>query len=237
MWLFSNKKKLSDISFFEGYTDFHCHILPGVDDGFQEMEQSLSVLDDYAKAGVKNVWLTPHIMEDMPNTPASLRERFEELRQAYEGPVRLHLAAENMLDTLFDSRLEKRDLLPIGENADHLLVETSYYNAPIGLENTLRSIMSAGYFPLLAHPERYNYMTNERYLKLKEMGVRFQLNLPSLAGLYSRGTYERARWLLKQGLYDFVGTDLHRKDTWFDILDTSLNSSMRRQLLAIPGKF
>ena len=236
MWPFS-KKKLSDLGFFEGYTDFHCHILPGVDDGFQEMEQSLSVLDDYAGAGVRKVWLTPHIMEDMPNTTDALRSRFDELHKAYKGPIELHLAAENMLDGLFDSRLASRDLLPIGDNGDHLLVETSYYNPPMGLENILAGIMSAGYFPMLAHPERYNYMTNERYLKIKNMGVKFQLNLPSLAGFYSRGTYERARWLLKQGMYDFIGTDLHNKSTWFDILDSSFDSSTRKQLLAIPNKF
>lgn len=237
MWPFSSKKKLSALGFFEGYTDFHCHILPGVDDGFKEMEHSLAVLDDYAEAGVTKVWLTPHIMEDVPNTPAALRLRFEQLREAYKGPVELHLAAENMLDTLFDSRLESRDLLPIGDNADHLLVETSYFSAPMGLESILGGIMSAGYFPILAHPERYNYMTRDRYTRIKDMGVKFQLNLPSLAGFYSPGTFDRARWLLKQGMYDFIGTDLHRREIWSDILDISLDSTMCRQLLAIPNKF
>lgn len=237
MWPFSSKKKLSVLGFFEGYTDFHCHILPGVDDGFKEMEHSLAVLDDYAKAGVTKVWLTPHIMEDVPNTPAALRRRFEQLREAYKGPVELHLAAENMLDTLFDSRLESRDILPIGENADHLLVETSYFSAPMGLESILGGIMSAGYFPILAHPERYNYMTRDRYTRIKDMGVKFQLNLPSLAGFYSPGTFDRSRWLLKQGMYDFIGTDLHRREIWSDILDISLDSTMCRQLLAISNKF
>lgn len=237
MWPFSSKKKLSDLGIFEGYTDFHCHILPGVDDGFQEMEQSLAVLDDYARAGVSKVWLTPHIMEDVPNTPAALRERFEGLQAAYNGPIELHLAAENMLDPLFDSRLDSGDLLPIGENRDHLLVETSYFNAPMGLESILGAIMSAGYFPMLAHPERYTYMTDERYRKIKNMGVKFQLNLPSLAGFYSKGTFERARWLLKQGMYDFIGTDLHRRSVWSDILETSVDSSLSKLLLAIPNKF
>ena len=176
-------------------------------------------------------------MGDIPNPPDALRCLFADLHKAYKGPIGLHLAAENLLAGLFAPGPASRDLLPIGDNGDLLLVETSYYNPPMGLENILAGIMSAGYFPMLAHPERYNYMTHERYLKIKNMGVKFQLNLPSMAGFYSRGTYERARWLLKQGMYDFIGTDLHNKSTWFDILDSSFDSSTRKQLLAIPNKF
>ena len=76
-------------------------------------------------------------MEDIPNTTALLRERFIELQALYIGPIILHLAAENMLDNLFEERLEKKDLLPLGENGDHLLVETSYFSPPIGLSNIL----------------------------------------------------------------------------------------------------
>ena len=92
----------------EGFADWHCHILPGVDDGVRSMNESLEMLDVYEMAGIKEVWLTPHVMEDVPNTTAMLRARFQDLEKAYSGKVRLHLASENMMDNLLLERLEDR---------------------------------------------------------------------------------------------------------------------------------
>ena len=92
MFLFNNKKKLIDTGLFKGATDWHSHILPGVDDGIPSMKDSLEVLSYYEKIGISEVWLTPHIMEDIPNTTSELRERFNELTSAYTGSVKLHLA-------------------------------------------------------------------------------------------------------------------------------------------------
>ena len=75
--------------------------------------------------------------------------------------MRLYLAAEYMMDNLFERRLRDRDLLPLGTGGKHLLVETSYFNPPAGLVEILKSIKAAGYFPVLAHPERYMYMDME----------------------------------------------------------------------------
>lgn len=215
MWPFRKRPTLEESGFFQGFTDWHSHILPGVDDGVQTLEESLRVLEEYERLGVREVWLTPHIMEDIPNTTAHLRQRFEELQAAYREAVSsptltLHLAAENMLDSLFEERLERNDLLPIGPNGDHLLVETSYFSPPMGMRDILQRVQAKGYHPLLAHPERYLYMTDHAYWQLKNMGVKFQLNQFSLYGLYGKEARKRALSLWKQGMYDYVGTDLHR---------------------------
>ena len=120
------KKKIENTSVFTGYTDWHSHLLPGVDDGIKTFDDSLSILNRYEELGVRRVWLTPHIMEDIPNTTESLRQRFDELQSRYTGNIQLSLAAENMLDNLFEERLERGDLLPIGDNGDQLLVETMW---------------------------------------------------------------------------------------------------------------
>lgn len=210
MWPFRKKHTLEDSGYFLAFTDWHCHILPGVDDGVQSMDESLQILAEYERLGVKEVWLTPHIMEDIPNTTEKLRERFIELRTAYQGSVTLHLASENMLDNLFEERLEKNDLLPIGKDGKHLLVETSYFNPPMGLNNILLRIKAKGYYPVLAHPERYLYMSENDYLRLKSMNIQFQLNLFSLFGLYGKEVQKRAKTLQKQEMYNYIGTDLHR---------------------------
>ena len=204
------KKQLIQTGVFEGLTDWHSHILPGVDDGVQHLEKSLLILRRYEQLGIQSVWLTPHIMEEMPNTPEKLRQRFAELQAAYTGPVKLHLAAEHMLDTLFLKRLHAGEVMPIGENADQLLVETSYFTPPADLFSLLGEIKRMGFHPLLAHPERYLYMEKKDYLRLREMQVRLQLNLPSLVGLYGRSVQFRAKQILRHGLYAVCGTDLHR---------------------------
>ena len=178
------------------------------------MEESLKILSSYEHHGIKEVWLTPHIMEDIPNSTAQLRTRYSELKTAYSGPIILHLASENMLDNLFEERLQQGDLLPIGDDGRQLLVETSYFNAPYGLHDILKRIKSKGYFPVLAHPERYIYMGTKDYQQLKQLGVAFQLNLPSLAGAYGTEAQRKARWLLEKGYYQYIGTDTHRQSSW-----------------------
>ena len=212
MW-FRKRQTLEESGFFRGFTDWHCHILPGVDDGVQTMDEALHILAAYERLGIREVWLTPHIMEDIPNPTARLRERFTELLAAYKGNVVLNLAAENMLDKLFEERLEQGDLLPLGKDGRHLLVETSYFNPPMGLDDILRRIQAKGYYPLLAHPERYIYMEENDYARLKSMHIKFQLNLPSLTGHYGPLARKKAERLRKAGWYEFEGTDLHRITT------------------------
>lgn len=230
MWPFSRRIPLRDSGIFNGFTDWHSHILPGVDDGVRTMEESLEILRLYEGLGVKTVWLTPHIMEDIPNTTARLRERFAELQAAYSGPVTLHLAAENMLDNLFEERLERNDLLPIGGNGDHLLVETSYFNPPMGLHDILRRIKAKGYHPVLAHPERYVYMGEPDYRRLKDMGVKFQLNIPSIAGMYGCHIREKALRLLCDNAVDYTGTDIHQYDMLQQLICTGITKRERKYI-------
>lgn len=211
MWPFKKKCSLADSGILQEFTDWHSHILPGVDDGVQTMSEALEILALYERLGIRAVWLTPHVMEDIPNTTAHLKERFEELQVAYKGSVQLHLAAEYMLDNLFRARLSADDLLPLGKKGDRLLVETSYYNPPTNQRGLLEKIRRKGFHPVLAHPERYAYMEKNDYRELKDMNIKFQLNLLSLSGHYGKDARDKARWLSGKRMYDLAGTDLHSK--------------------------
>lgn len=225
-WPFKTKvSSLKEGGVFNEFTDWHSHILPSVDDGFKEMSDSLKALELMENLGVRNLWLTPHVMEDTPNPTLDLRKRFEELRLEYSGNIKLHLASENMLDTLFEERLEANDFLPLGEGGTHLLVETSYYNPPMNMTGLLEHVKQKGYFPVLAHPERYQYMDEKDYKRLKELGVLFQANYFSLVGGYGKTAQKKLEWLLKQNMIDLLGSDLHR----YKVLHRLIHESPRKK--------
>lgn len=217
-WPFQQKQTLAESGILRGMIDYHSHLLPGVDDGVQTVEESLKILRLYEQLGIREVWFTPHIMEDIPNTTAGLRSRFEQFQKSYTGNIRLHLAAEYMLDNLFKERLAHRDLLPIGEEGDHLLVETSYFNPPMDLYGMMEKIKSAGFIPVLAHPERYTYMGEKDYRRLKETGVMFQSNLPSLVGGYGNPVKKKVEELYSKAMINLYGTDTHTLSSFNRIL-------------------
>ena len=127
--LFNRLRSLLESGLLKGAVDQHSHILYGLDDGVKTQEDSLAILRYLEEQGVSEVWFTPHVMEDVPNTTEAIRGRFEELKAVYDGGLSLHLAAEYMMDTLFEERLTQKDLLFHGE--DTVLVETSAIAPPI----------------------------------------------------------------------------------------------------------
>lgn len=209
--LFSSKRSLQESGILNGSTDRHSHILYGVDDGIKTLEDSLAALAFEESLGVRDVWCTPHIMEDVPNTTEALKSRFDQLCGIYEGPIKLHLAAEYMIDTLWEERLETGDLLLMED--DMLLMETSTVVPPYDLKGALSSAMSAGYRPLFAHPERCRFLEVKDCEELLKMGVRLQLNIASLTGYYGQTAKTKAETLLKKGLYFAYGSDCHRVKT------------------------
>lgn len=208
MWFFSKKKCLEDSGLLAGAVDRHSHILFSVDDGVRELEDSLGILDYLAERGVADVWMTPHIMEDVPNTTERLTKRFEQLCEAYQGTVRLHLAAEYMMDSLLMKRIADHDILTMEDNM--ILVETSTWRAPEDWKLMFEKIQAAGYKPVFAHVERYQYLKSSDYDELYRKGILMQLNFGSLIGFYGDTAKKKAHELLAKGYYAFCGSDCHR---------------------------
>lgn len=208
--MFGIKHKLPE-DFFQGACDVHCHLLPGVDDGFATAEKSLLALQKLERRGVKKMILTPHFMKEYPNNNrAAITEHFEKFKaEAAEAcSIELHIAAEYMLDACFMDHF-KQGFLTLDKGGSHVLCETSYLMYEHGITENLYDVMCEGFQPVIAHPERYEYASRELYERWKDRQYKFQLNLLSLAGVYGAPAMAKAHHLLKDGMYDYVGSDMH----------------------------
>ena len=206
------KKNAVHTDLLRGTADVHSHLLPGVDDGVQSADDMQAALNAMQAAGVERVFLTPHVLADLPDNRRSyLQDRFACMKQFAPEGIELRLAAEYMLDAGF--RLQMADGLLTYEDRQ-VLVETSYLSPPPDYLNLLYELSLEGYTPVLAHPERYMYMTKEDYFRLKDKGYKFQLNLFSLAGVYGARPAKYAAYLMKEGFYDYAGSDLHHPDDY-----------------------
>ncbi len=195
-------------------TDIHSHLIPGIDDGAQDVETSITLIKALMALGYNKFITTPHIMEHRyPNSKKTIEAGLQVLREALlkeQLDVRVEVAAEYYLDTHFIALLEKGELMTFGDN--YVLFELSYIHPFLELEQILFKMKSLGYRPVLAHPERYLYWHEnlEHYQNLKSSGALFQMNLPSLSGYYGPQISKVAKYLLKEGLIDFLGSDTHK---------------------------
>jgi protein-tyrosine phosphatase len=211
---FSKKLFLRDL--FEGFVDIHNHILPGIDDGAKIVDDSVGLIKEFKSLGVSQFIPTPHIMQGFfPNTDETIGNSYQILLEALAEAsllteIKINPAAEYMLDDNFEKLLKNQDLFTLNRN--YVLVEMSYYQPPINLENIIFDIKNQGYIPVLAHPERYSYYHKslDYYERLKQLGCLFQLNLLSLSEHYGRQVEKTAKYLLNNHMIDFVGSDVHR---------------------------
>lgn len=206
-------KKYFIADYLEGLTDMHCHVLPGIDDGAKDDAMALEMLSQYKELGYTGLIATPHIMQGYyNNTSDSITETLDTFKILMSekgfGEFHISAASEYMLDEGFDKLSEKKDLLPIKGNK--VLVEMSYLRKPVFADSQIFDLQQRGFEPILAHPERYPYLTDmAKVVRFKEQGCYLQLNLLSLGNYYGPQAAKQAFNLLLNGKYDFMGTDAH----------------------------
>ena len=210
--LFKNKPKLSEL-IPDGFIDIHSHILPGIDDGAENLDQSRNLLNGLKAIGVSKCIVTPHTLPEIWDTTyTGITENFQKTKLQLEAPLNTmlhHAASEYMINEAFLQRLQTEPLLTLKDN--YVLIEMSYLNPPLALKEIIFEIQLKGYQPLLAHPERYLFYhrNTKMYTTLKELDVKFQMNLLSSVGYYGSKVAIAADFLLKENYIDFVGTDVH----------------------------
>lgn len=238
-------KSNSQASNFSDYyqVDIHSHLIPGIDDGAKSLNDSLEIIASLKSLGLKKLITTPHISQAYPNSKEHILEAFGHLKTAVAENnigIQLELGAEYMVDDGFWDIYKKGDLITFGKN--FVLIELNTYSAHPGLSNYLFEMQSSGVNVILAHPERYLYWQEDfnRAKKMKDREVYFQMNILSLTKAYSADIHKLALRLLKEGMIDFIGSDIHSldyipkiSDVLFDkqLMDLLANGQIRNNSL------
>lgn len=231
---FKKKKVTPEFNFSTIGTDIHSHIIPGIDDGAQTLNDSLLLAKKFKALGYKKLIATPHIMADyFRNTPDTINRALDVLRkglQEIQLDLEVEAAAEYYLDETFEKKIRQKEVLTFGDN--YLLFELSYINPPQNLTDFIKLIKDTGYKPVLAHPERYPYYYGsiENLYQIKETGCLLQLNSIALTGYYGKGTNKVAEEMVENHLVDFIGSDMHHLKH-ATALEESLNTTAMQTLL------
>jgi tyrosine-protein phosphatase YwqE len=194
--------------------DMHSHLIPGIDDGAEDVDMSIKLIKGMHALGFRKLITTPHVMWEMyKNTNETILNGFRLVQERLKNeniPVEFSAAAEYYMDDHFDDQLEKdMPLLTIKDNM--VLVEFSFIREPIEVKELLFKLQIKGYQPIIAHPERYLYFGAHKnwYDEMKEAGCLFQLNFLSLCGYYGKKQEELAQYLIKKKYVELLGSDLH----------------------------
>lgn len=211
--LFRKNKLKKEITF--DYTsiqvDMHSHVLPGIDDGAQNVEESVFLVRKMIELGIKKIIATPHIMIDYyRNTPETINNALAILKEELvkqEINITIEAAAEHYFDEFFAERVNSGDLMIMGDN--YVLFEFSFISKPPNLIPVIQRMMDKGYKPILAHPERYPYLSLDELKNLRSWGCNMQLNTISLTGYYGAQAKKIAEDLVDHQMVDFISSDMH----------------------------
>lgn len=207
--LFKSKPTLKEL-IPDGFVDIHSHILPGIDDGAKDVNESVELIKKMKEIGFLKIMGTPHTYPGLyENSNKSIKESFNLIADKIPKDVKIGYASEYMLDNSIIQKLIDKEVLCINNN--FILVEMSYMAPPINLYEIIYEIKVNGYIPVLAHPERYLFLHQnfKEYYKLKKFGCLFQANLLSFTNYYGLDVLKISEKLLKKELIDFVGSDIH----------------------------
>ncbi len=197
--------------------DMHTHLLPAVDDGCRDIEESLYLLNQCKKNGVDTVYLTPHINHPKyPNTRSHILKVYNNVKSQLESTgVKTYIGSEIYLTP----NLDFDNIIPLG-NTSYVLFETSFDVFPVYLKDMIFKLQLSGYIPILAHVERFAWLVKDKELQhyLKEKGVKFQVNYDSTFDKKHR--HKIKKWL-SRGWIEFMGSDKHRKDDRRSLIKTS----------------
>ena len=197
-------------------TDIHCHILHGVDDGARTVEDSLAVVRTQYEAGVRNIVVTPHYRPRMFETPRiEVADRFELLKRKVSEmfpDASLFLGAEYFMNSDVVRDVTDEPLFRIN-GGNRILIEFDENVGTNAVKNAVYDLRAHGFFPIIAHAERYANVASERSFEtvnvVRNFGALIQVNAGSVIGKEGRRRRKFVKNLMERGLCDVVASDAH----------------------------
>ena len=196
--------------------DLHSHILPGLDDGSKNLEETLGMVRQLHEAGFKTLIATPHVIEGRTFlSPPEILETTEQVRKSVAEagiPVDILPGAENYIFPDLAKWAREGELVTLGNTGKYILVEFPMLEIPRYTDQVFFDLQVLGITPVLAHPERNKGLADEpeRILAWAKKGILFQLDLRSVSGHYGTQPKLLAELMLHSDLIHFVGSDAHR---------------------------
>ena len=194
--------------------DFHSHILPGIDDGSKNLEQSIAMVNEAKKVGFTKIISTSHYMENYYECNEKNRKELLEQVQKNVNGIELCLGNEIYITNNIIELLQNGQASSINGTKYVLFEFPLITTRPMNDKEVIYRLVENGYIPIIAHPERYPFIQeNPDYLfELEEMGALFQSNYGSIIGMYGLKAKKTLKILLKNNLISFLGSDVHRPE-------------------------
>lgn len=195
--------------------DIHCHILPGLDDGADSLEEAVAMARRAVADGIRCIVATPHVLTGLyHNTREAIllaAAHLQEALQKAEIPLTLLPGAEYRLEPDLPQRLSRGELMTLNDTGRYLLVEFPATLIPDYANPVFYQLLLQGVTPIIAHPERHTGFAREpaTLQELVERGALTQLTAGSLTGLIGPAAASVARSFLKHGCAHFIATDAH----------------------------
>lgn len=199
-------------------TDIHTHILYGVDDGAQTLSDSMDMISEEWKQGVRDIFLTPHYGHKYGYVDrAVLEQRFQKIQQEaskhFPG-IHLYLGSELYYQSNTIQHLREGKALTMA-GSKYVLVEFGTGDSYFDIFQAVHDMVYAGYLPIIAHIERYDSIRNcmKAVRELMKSGAYLQINAQSILERFPYRKTLFCRKLLKEGLVYFIGSDCHDMET------------------------
>lgn len=210
--------------------DIHCHILPAIDDGPDDLHTALEMFSIAEKDGITQIVATPHYRHGGSPTLKDIENTIQTVRGALDRKgiaVQLHGGADIRLSYELLEGMSKREIPTIG-NSRYFLLELPDLMPP-HLDNFLFEVRVRGYVPVITHPERnYGLLSAPQKIgPLRAAGALFQITAMSVTGKLGRQVRKFTEHLLKIHFVDFIATDAHSVDRRPPLLSPAYHETSR----------
>lgn len=192
--------------------DMHSHILPGIDDGSKNLEETYSLIEEAKKAGFSGIVLTSHYMEGYYEEEEHTRKELMDKLNVED--IHIYIGSEIYISDSMVELINSKKASSIN-NSRYILFEMPFNTKPMNIYEVVYELLQYKYVPILAHPERYTFVQKEPDIiyELIEKGVLMQANYGSIIGQYGKKAQLIVKKFLESNIIHFLGSDVHRINT------------------------